>query len=137
MDEGLVIYHVTNILGTQNQPVWDEITTHLAYDQHFDGAMVGLPVACFTTTLYKGGLPTLSTYPRSAEHEVEHWRVNFTINLNDFNLIFIAEKEGQKHVLAFRRDNDRQVMIFDLYSVARQRRATLCCTGGPNRRVLA
>ena len=66
------MYHVTN----QNaRPDWDTIEpVSIANDETYDGNLLGLPLASFTTTLNEFphntiGLPTISPYPRNINPE--------------------------------------------------------------------
>ena len=71
------MYHVTNVsvYYSSNHPKWTEIRPSVANDKAYDGELVGLPVASFTTTLYNGNLPTFSPYPRNGNENDHYWRV--------------------------------------------------------------
>ena len=96
------MYHVTNQSGDSPQPNWGEIRVHAANDRHYDGDMWGLPVACFTTTVFKGQPPDSSPYPRSARPGQEHWRVSVWTDLSKYNLLLLNSVGSQHHVLALK-----------------------------------
>lgn len=68
------MYHVTNVChkdDNQKHPKWNVIKPNVANDATYDGHLVGLPVACFTTTLFQGRLPDQSPYPRLQQDGTE------------------------------------------------------------------
>ena len=66
---GIWMYHVTNVSAQNRRPDWHEIKPcSIANDKTYDGDLLGLPLASFTTTRYDGGhrdMPTISPYPRN------------------------------------------------------------------------
>jgi len=50
---------------------------------NYDGPLVGLDVVFFTTTLYRGQLPTISTYPHQGTSGLKYKRVE--VPLSQFN----------------------------------------------------
>ena len=86
---GIVMYHVSNKLRAAKDhqpPRWTEIELNVADDETYDHKLVNLPLACFTTTLYKGDLPTISPYPRQARSEDVHWRVRMPFRPNEYKI---------------------------------------------------
>ena len=71
------MYHVTKEVKDTK---WSKIEARcIANDKTYDGDLLGLPLASFTTTLneYNGkiGLPTSSPYPRCAQANEKHYRM--------------------------------------------------------------
>lgn len=101
------MYHVTNISSrdengqvvNSDHPDWNEIRPHVANDKRWDGKLVGLPVAFFTTTLYQGDLPTISPYPKSGVVNSRHWRVSVPFNPDHYKILEMARHEKQVHLL--------------------------------------
>ena len=82
----------------------------IANDKVYDGDLFGLPLASFTTTLYNGGFPTLSVYPRGKEFNGKHhYRVKIKFHKSHYHIFKIAEKSTQKsevrqvHLLCIRK----------------------------------
>ena len=69
------------------------------YDEHYDGLLCGLPVACFTTTLWDGELPDTSPYPRNAKEGTEHWRVSVPFDLADYEIFLMHKVDKQVQLL--------------------------------------
>ena len=121
------MYHVTNVPvkknkkgQAENQPDWEKVEVHVADDKIYDGKLVALPVACFTTTLYKGGLPTQSPYPRyvSGTKEkpklgTEYWRVDVPFNLHKYKIFEMAASKSasQVHLLCLDKDDDTEMLL--------------------------
>ena len=97
------MYHVTNSTATA-KPDWSEVHLCVPYDEYYDGDLCGLPVACFTTTLYKGELPDRSPYPRNAAPGTEHWRVSVPFDLADYDIFQMYEAPGQVQLLCLTKD---------------------------------
>ena len=131
------MYHVTNVPvkrnkrgQPKNQPDWEKVEVHVADDKTFDGKLVALPVACFTTTLYKGDLPTTSPYPRyvidkvsSGKHQpeegTEHWRVVVPFNLSNYKIFKMAESSIQIHLLCLDRKKDADMLLADILMMSK------------------
>ena len=97
------MYHVTNSTATA-KPDWSDVHLCVPYDEHYDGDLCGLPVACFSTTLYNGKLPTISTYPRDAEPGTEHWRVSVPLDLDDYDIFLMHKVDKQVQLLCLTKD---------------------------------
>ena len=105
------MYHVTNVRASAiskhafvtiggdkhaisvatKEPDWSKVRLCVPHDKYFDGDLCGLPVACFTTTLYKGELPDRSPYPRNAAPGTEHWRVSVPFDPDDYEIFKMHE----------------------------------------------
>lgn len=93
------MYHVTNIPECDKEPKWTEIKLSVADAEEYDGKLIGLPVAFFTTTQYDGGLPTASPYPRDGRSGDLHWRVAMPFNPNEYKIFEMASTLiGRKQV---------------------------------------
>ena len=92
------MYHVTNVSGAAAEPDWSEVHLCVPYDEYYDGDLCGLPVACFTTTLYNGELPDRSPYPRDAVPGTEHCRVSVPFDPDDYEIFLIHETPGHRQV---------------------------------------
>ena len=124
------MYHVTNVPvkrnksnRPKNQPDWEKVRVNVADDKTFDGKLVALPVACFTTTLYQGDLPTQSPYPRyvtvsgtkaKAKPETEYWRVDVPFNLHKYKIFEMAKSVIQVHLLCLDRLNATDMLLADI-----------------------
>ena len=97
------MYHVTNVTAT-SKPYWSEVHLCVPNDKYYDGLLCGLPVACFTTTLYNGELPDRSPYPRNAAPGTKHWRVSVPFDLADYEIFLMHEAPGQVHLLCLTKD---------------------------------
>ena len=93
------MYHVTNVGESNPKPQWRGIRLCIPNDRTFDGSLRGLFVACFTTTRCNHGLPTISPYPRGAEKDKFHWRVEISFNLKKYNIFKMGGTETQVHLL--------------------------------------
>ena len=98
------MYHVTNVIATAQEPDWSEVRLCVPYDKHYDGPLCGLPVACFSTTLYKGKLPTFSPYPRGAARDTKHWRVSVPFDPDDYEIFLMHKAPGQVQLLCLAKD---------------------------------
>ena len=96
---GIWMYHVTkesalNIVLTFTSPPWTEIEPRsIANDKKYDGNLLGLPLASFTTTLYNGELPTVSPYPRGKSGW--HYRVRVKFYKQNYHIFLMGEKYTQ------------------------------------------
>ena len=83
---GARMYHVTNIKADGDDSRYEYLKTNIAKDMTYDGLLVGLPVVCFTATLYEDShtqeakLPTESPYPHGAEGGKRYKRVKVPLN---------------------------------------------------------
>lgn len=88
----LLIYHVTNILGTESEPGWNFVRRSVNVDHTYDGLLVGLPTSNFCTTLfydYRSSeirLPDDSPYPTGSRDNTIHWRCHTYIVLDDYDV---------------------------------------------------
>ena len=98
-DPDIYMYHVTNVDG--DCPMWNEIRLCVPNDKYFDPKLKGLPVACFTTTLYLGGLPDRSPYPRGSSAS-EHWRVRMPFDPQEYRVFKIDKVDRQVHLLCLK-----------------------------------
>ena len=101
------MYHVTNVKEEDPQPNWETVKAcSIANDKIYDGDLLGLPLASFTTTLYndkakgKIDLPTISPYPRSIPDKLvkpgtKHHRVKTPFFMDDYHIYFMVEHKGQ------------------------------------------
>ena len=85
------MYHVTNVSVDKSPkpPDWNMINPTVANDTVYNGSLLGLPVAFFTTTLYQRNLPNKSPYPRGAMTGAKHWRVTIPFNFHKFKLFLM------------------------------------------------
>ena len=139
------MYHVTNVrasaisrhafvtIGDERhaisvatkEPDWSEVRLCVPNDEYYDGPLCGLPVACFSTTLYKGELPTFSPYPRDAAPGTEHWRVSVPFNPDDYKIFLMHVVETpqgrlqQVHLLCLTKSTCRsdgsETLLKDLF----------------------
>ncbi len=100
----LGIYHVTNIPATQ-KPTWKHVQTSVLRDAMYDGTMVGLETAAFSSTLIKGALPRRSTYPTGAPPRTMWWRASAVVNLIEYHVFFMHEHTTQQSRVLCRRDD--------------------------------
>ena len=118
------MYHVTN---QRERPTWNRIRCSVANDITFDGDILGLPLASFTTTLYSNhgeiGLPTISPYPRRTEQGMDHYRVKIRFNKDDYHIFLMADSRfravTQYHLLCIRKDG-RDRFENELYGILLQ-----------------
>ena len=127
----IYMYHVTNVLGTDEQPQWGEVEVNVADDWKLDGDLVLLPVACFSTTLFEGDFPTQSPYPRQlseraiAEETPHFWRVSVPFNPSEFVIIDIPKPAAQSgiypqrhlrqiHLLCLNKNNERDKVLAEI-----------------------
>lgn len=93
------MYHVTN---QTDKPDWETIEAcSIANDKTYDGDLLGLPLASFTTTLneYEGRitLPTKSPYPRCADSG-NHQRMRIRFNMNDYHIFLMKKHKGANNI---------------------------------------
>ena len=100
------MYHVTDVLEdiSSVHPDWTEIKPSVADDKTFDGELVRLPVASFTTTLYDGDLPTMSPYPRYGIEGKSYWRVAVPFEYDKYNIYLMNDHPTQIHLLCLAKD---------------------------------
>jgi len=99
-------YHVTNVEviinldgSVEPHPEWTELTTSPALDRNFDqGGLYGQQCVFFSTTLYSGGLPTISVYPKSIRQAGnKYWRVKVPLStFNDCIIRWCADVHDQR-----------------------------------------
>ena len=87
------MYHVTNVSVDKSPkpPDWNMIKPTVANDTAYNGNLLGLPVAFFTTTLFQRNLPNKSPYPRGAMTGTKHWRVTIPFNCHKFKLFLMGK----------------------------------------------
>ena len=95
------MYHVTDISedDSPSHPNWTVVNTGVSDDRTYDGELVGLPVASFTTTQYQGGLPTISPYPRDGIEGRMYWRVKVPFEYDKYNIYLMNNHQTQIHLL--------------------------------------
>jgi len=99
----LTAYHVTNApvvyLGgiPQPHPDWTELIISEARNAIFDqGGLYGLECAFFTTTRWRGDLPSISVYPRTRQAGVEYWRLQVPLSrFNDYRIKLCVDPYAQ------------------------------------------
>lgn len=124
------MYHVTNQSAKQPVPNWNEIEPcSIANDATYDGDLLGLPLASFTTTRYKDagtiGFPTVSPYPRNitgTQYGGSHHRVKIWFNKTDFFIYnmsnHITEKRHIRQIqLLCIRKNGRDDFENEVYGI--------------------
>ena len=99
-----IMYHVTSRDSSEEQPRWTEIELHVANDKTYDGDLVGLPVASFTTTQYNYDLPTISPYPRDGIRGNSYWRVKVPFEYDKYNIFRMNNHSSQVHLLCLAKD---------------------------------
>ena len=96
------MYHVTNVSDQNPRPDWDAIEpVSIANDETYDGDLLGLPLASFSTTLFfqqngRHSLPTKSPYPRNIHgknHSGRHHRVRIKFYKNHFHIFLMGTYE--------------------------------------------
>lgn len=97
-EDQVEIYHVSNVRFVDGQPDWPQINPTISDDLTYDGALVGLPVAFFTSTRYRTALPNKSVYPRVGK-DIPHFRFILKIKLCDYRIFLLAEEGKQRHLL--------------------------------------
>ena len=95
------MYHVTQLSvdDSPNHPNWNDIKVGVSDDRTFDGELVGLPVASFTTTRRNGDLPTFSPYPRNGDEGRMYWRVEVPFEYDKYNIYLMNDHPTQIHLL--------------------------------------
>ena len=121
------MYHVTN-QSRRNRPYWSTIKAQsIANDETYDGDLLGLPLASFTTTRNEYErritLPTISPYPRNtpkSEYIGDHHRVKIKFKIEDYHIflmgkkrISITNKISQIQLLCIRRSDDERDQFED------------------------
>ena len=109
------MYHVTNVSAdtSPKHPDWRTIEPNVANDTVYSGSLLGLPVAFFTTTLYKNKLPNRSPYPKGTTTGIKHWRVTIPFDYRKFNLFLMNERKTdesgvtQIHLLCLNEHNSK------------------------------
>jgi hypothetical protein len=76
----VIIYHVSNVPASSPAPQWTHVQPSLLRDQTYDGPMVGLETAAFSSTLINGKMPRRTTYPTRAAAGTKWWRTAFTFD---------------------------------------------------------
>ena len=123
------MYHVTK---QENQPNWETVNAcSIANDDTYDGDLLGLPLASFTTTLneYEDGtieLPDISPYPRNqpskrASYCGKYYRVQVRFNMDDYHIFLMKEhtyehkgkSNTQVQLLCIRRSDDERNKVED------------------------
>ena len=97
------MYYVTNRSAQHDRPDWDTIEPmSIANDETYDGDLLGLPLASFTTTLFyrhtgRHTLPTKSPYPRNIhgkDHSGRHHhRVKIKFYKHHYHIFLMATYE--------------------------------------------
>lgn len=108
------VYHVSNVKSTEGQPEWGSIKTSISDDKTYDGVMVGLPVACFSSTLYGIQHPNRSMYPRIDQCDDSHHRFIKKVDLTQFRIFFLTRAYGQRHLLLLDGDDVTENMVADV-----------------------
>ena len=107
------MHHVTNVpLDESSQhPDWHIIKPSVANDEVHNGSLFRLPVAFFTTTLYKNELPKTSPYPKRGTKNTHYWRVRVPFDYCKFKLFLMSEHKTeitgitQIHLLCLNEEN--------------------------------
>ena len=101
-----VMYHVTNIRANEdNDNRYEALQTNIADDRTYDGLLMGLPVVCFTTTLYEDRnhpimLPNKSPYPRGGNQGEMYKRVSVPLDrFQDYDWWEMRPGNDQVHLL--------------------------------------
>ena len=114
-----VMYHVTNIRANEDNR-YEALQTHIVDDVTYDGLLVGLPVVCFTTTLYEDYRtheimkPTKSPYPREPVGipEESYKRVEVPLNrFRGYDWWEMRPGRDQVHLLFTTRNGHWSVML--------------------------
>ena len=116
------MYHVTNISkdDSSDNPDWVEIRQNVADDKTYDGNLVGLPVASFTTTQRNGKLPIFSPYPRNGIKGKLYWRVAVPFRYDDYNIFLMNDNLKQIHLLCLTKDG---TAVENILSAALEKRS--------------
>ena len=127
------MYHVTKQREQDNRPNWDTIEPHsVANDKTYDGDILGLPLASFTTTLNEYNdvidLPTISPYPRNINrtfYSGNHHRVKIKFNINHYCFFSMAENSTPSNItqiqlLCIRKSDDRDSFEDKVYGILLQ-----------------
>ena len=101
------------------EPDWSEVRLCVPNDRYYDGDLCGLPVACFSTTLWDGGLPTFSPYPRNAASGTEHWRVSVPFYPDDYDIYKMHEVHGQVQLLCLQKPANPHLCGPDILLITR------------------
>ena len=109
------MYHVTNVPvsveRSPKHPDWNMIKPSAANDKVYNGNLLGLPVAFFTTTLFKNELPKKSPYPRGGTKNTQYWRVLIPFDYCKFKLFLMNKYKSdtsgvtQIHLLCLNEEN--------------------------------
>ena len=122
------MYHVTKVSAQNPRPNWNTIEpVSIANDKTYDGDLLGLPLASFTTTqwLFRNNLPTISPYPRDfngTNYEGKHHRVKLNFNIHDFDIFWMGGYTGinttQVQLLCIRKEgrNDFEDEVYKILS---------------------
>ena len=94
------MYHVTNVSVDKSPkpPEWNMIKPSVANDPVYNGNLLGLPVAFFTTTLRDGILPDQSPYPTGSRPDVLHWQVKIPFNVSKFKFFLMKGEVLHKFI---------------------------------------
>ena len=107
------MYHVTNVSVDKSPkpPEWNMIKPSVANEPVYNGSLLGLPVAFFTTTLFNNKFPKTSPYPKGGTKGTHHWRVILPFDYCKFKIFLMnkykTDKSGitQVHLLCLNEEN--------------------------------
>ena len=122
------MYHVTNQSAQNARPDWDTIEpVSIANNEKYDGNLLGLPLASFTTTQNEFrntiDLPTISPYPRNINQNIytgSYHRVKIQFIKNDHYISLICVKHKVKFNCCALKKHGRNQFEDEVYGILLQ-----------------
>lgn len=101
----ITAYHVSGV------PNLTEIQPHASDSLYYDQDLYGAKIAAFTTTQYKGGLPTVTPYPRDAADDVDCHRYTKRFKPDHYFKFKMAAEDKQVHFLLLKKSIPRERLV--------------------------
>lgn len=93
MAQEITAYH------TSDAQDLNTIIQHACDSKYYDGYLYGAQVAAFTTTTFRGVLPTITQYPRDAAVNATCYRYTMRFNPDNYFKFRMAARDQQVHYL--------------------------------------
>jgi len=107
-------YHVTNIPSDRNE-FYDTLKLTISNDHTYDGTLVGLQCLFFSTTLYNGGLPKKSVYPRNLPGTFKRVSVPLSAFDNHEMWKIKGTRPEQVHILMVTKQQRQRLQLENLW----------------------
>ncbi|GAB9475960.1 Tkl protein kinase [Globisporangium polare] len=104
----ITAYHVSGV------PNLTEIQPHASDSLYYDQYLYGAKIAAFTTTQYKGGLPTVTPYPRDAADGAVCYRYTKRFNPDHYFKFKMAAEDNQVHFLLLKKSISREWVVSEV-----------------------